>query len=207
MLRLTTLLSLAPLPARALTSTAAISSAFATLSAKETRGEMAATAKHVGELNVLGEQLQVCGLDPLTGFYRDGFCVTGPDDHGRHVVAARVTQEFLTFTASRGNDLQSPRLPWFVGLKPGNSWCLCALRWKEAYEAGAAPPVDLAATSDAALRYVPLEALAKHALTPEQAQRAKQLLQAKEGTAAGAAEAAGGAAAATAASAPTAGQS
>jgi hypothetical protein len=130
---------------------------------------------HTGEVNVLGEQLQVCGTDPMTGFHRDGFCVTGPTDHGRHVVAARVTQEFLTFTKSRGNDLQTPHLPYFVGLKPGNAWCLCALRWKEAFEGGAAPPVDLAATSEAALRYVSLEQLAQHALTPEQAEKAKKI--------------------------------
>lgn len=131
-------------------------------------------AKHSAELNVLGEPLQVCGTDPMTGFYRDGYCVTGPDDHGRHVVAATVTREFLEFTASRGNDLMSPRLPYFMGLKPGNSWCLCALRWKEAFDAGRAPPVNLQATSDAALRYVTLEQLSQHALTPEQAEKAKQ---------------------------------
>lgn len=181
MLRFAALLSLAPLSraaAAALTPGATLSMASAAgVPAARTSG---AASPHPEELNVLGQQLQVCGTDPLTGFYRDGFCVTGSEDHGRHLVAARVTKEFLAFTASRGNDLSSPRLPWFAGLKPGNAWCLCALRWKEAYEGGAAPPVDLAATSQAALRYVPLAALAKHALTPEQGEQARALLSSGE---------------------------
>lgn len=86
-----------------------------------------------------------------------------------HVVCARVTADFLAFTASRGNDLATPRLPGFPGLKPGDKWCLCAMRWREAYEAGVAPPVDLSATNEAVLRYVPLEALKAHALQPQPA--------------------------------------
>lgn len=125
-----------------------------------------------GQKNVLGGALQLCGLDPLTGYFRDGYCVTGSSDVGRHVVAAAVTQEFLSFTKSRGNDLQTPHGSSFPGLKPGDRWCLCALRWREAFEAGVAPPVDLAATSAAALRFVTLTQLAAHALTPEQAQQA-----------------------------------
>jgi uncharacterized protein (DUF2237 family) len=115
--------------------------------------------------NVLGTELQTCSRSPLTGFYRDGCCHTGPEDNGRHVVCARMTAEFLAFSRSRGNDLITP-LPHyaFPGLRPGDRWCLCALRWKEAWEAGVAPPVLLAATHEAVLRYLPLEALQAHAL-------------------------------------------
>ncbi|CAH1001242.1 hypothetical protein LEM8419_02141 [Neolewinella maritima] len=110
--------------------------------------------------NVLGTALQGCCTDPMTGFYRDGVCRTGPQDTGRHVVCAVMTEEFLTFTKSRGNDLSTPVPAYaFPGLKPGDGWCLCALRWKEAYEAGMAPPVRLEATHESALKYVSLEAL------------------------------------------------
>ena len=109
--------------------------------------------------NVLGTPLQACGFDPITGYFRDGYCRTDSTDRGVHVVAAVVTREFLSFTRSRGNDLETPRPPSFPGLKPGDRWCLCALRWKEAYDAGVAPLVDLAATHEATLRYVPIEAL------------------------------------------------
>ena len=110
--------------------------------------------------NVISTPLQPCCTDPLTGFYRDGICRTGPLDSGRHVVCAVMTEEFLTFTKARGNDLSTPVPAYdFPGLKPGDGWCLCALRWKEAYEAGVAPPVRLEATHEAALRYVSLEAL------------------------------------------------
>ncbi len=121
-------------------------------------------------LNVLGQPLQQCCTQPQTGFYRDGFCHTGPDDLGVHVVCAVVTQEFLEFSRSRGNDLITPRPQWsFPGLKPGDGWCLCAQRWKEALQAGVAPPVRLASTHAKALEYVRLEDLLKHALdTPEQ---------------------------------------
>lgn len=115
--------------------------------------------------NVLGGRLQSCCTDPLTGFYRDGYCHTGPADAGRHVVCARMTQQFLDFTLSRGNDLSSPRPEYgFPGLRPGDQWCLCALRWKEGYEAGLAPPVVLQATHSGALKYVSLEMLQEHAV-------------------------------------------
>lgn len=120
------------------------------------------------QLSVLGKQLTICGLNPRTGFFRDGLCVTGPSDTGRHVVAAVLTAEFLAFTKSRGNDLSTPHPPHFPGLNPGDRWCLCAARWLEAYEAGVAPPVDLAATNVAALKIVPLSALQEHALPSEE---------------------------------------
>lgn len=110
--------------------------------------------------NVLGAPLEQCCTEPMTGFYRDGYCRTGEADTGSHVVAAVVTQEFLDFTRSRGNDLQTPRPMYdFPGLKPGDGWCLCALRWREAHEAGVAPPVMLEATHEKALRFIPLETL------------------------------------------------
>ena len=123
----------------------------------------AVTSSAGGNVSVLGGALGSCCTAPMTGFYRDGYCVTGPADTGRHVVCAVVTAEFLAFTASRGNDLQTPRLPGFPGLHPGDRWCLCALRWKEAYDAGVAPPVQLDATSAAALKYVTLAQLQEHA--------------------------------------------
>ena len=105
--------------------------------------------------NVLGTDLRPCCTDPPTGFYRDGLCRTGPLDSGRHLVCAVMTEEFLTFTRSRGNDLSTPIPEYdFPGLQPGDSWCLCALRWKEAYEAGVAPPVKLEATGAEALNFV-----------------------------------------------------
>ena len=108
--------------------------------------------------NVLGTALATCSTDPMTGYYRDGCCNTGPTDTGRHVVCARMTADFLEFTKSRGNDLSTPR-GGFPGLRPGDRWCLCATRWKEALDAGHAPPVVLDATSEAALRYVTIEEL------------------------------------------------
>jgi uncharacterized protein len=118
--------------------------------------------------NVLGTDLQLCSGTPLTGYYRDGFCHTGETDSGTHVVCARVTSEFLRFTATRGNDLTTPRTMYqFPGLKPGDCWCLCALRWKEAYDAGVAPPVVLEATHIGALEYLDLELLQQHAVPPE----------------------------------------
>lgn len=114
-------------------------------------------------LNVLGEPLQACSYDPLTGYFRDGCCNTDAHDHGTHVVCARMTAEFLAFSAERGNDLITPRPEWrFPGLKPGDRWCLCATRWKEAFEAGVAPPVLLAATHSKVLEYVGLEDLKAH---------------------------------------------
>ncbi|QSI77962.1 MULTISPECIES: DUF2237 family protein [Niveibacterium] len=116
------------------------------------------------ERNVLGGPLQACSYDPLTGFFRTGCCETGPDDLGRHVVCARVTAEFLAFSAERGNNLSQPRPELrFRGLKPGDRWCLCALRWKEALDAGVAPPVVLEATHESVLRVVSLLDLTRHA--------------------------------------------
>ncbi|MGF1508201.1 MAG: DUF2237 family protein [Myxococcota bacterium] len=120
--------------------------------------------------NVLGTLLQACGHDPLTGFYRDGCCHTGPDDRGLHVVCARVHQTFLEFSRERGNDLTTPNPTFgFAGLKPGDRWCLCAARWKEAYEAGCAPPVVLSSTHEKALEVVGLDALLQHADDAERA--------------------------------------
>lgn len=114
-------------------------------------------------LNVLGEPLEACSFDPLTGFFRDGCCQTNEQDHGTHVVCARMTEEFLTFSAERGNDLITPRPEWrFPGLKPGDRWCLCATRWREALLAGLAPPVILAATHQKVLMYATLEELKAH---------------------------------------------
>lgn len=116
-------------------------------------------------LNVLGTPLKPCAFDPMTGFFRNGCCDTGPADRGRHTVCVRVTAEFLAFSRARGNDLATPRPEFgFAGLRPGDRWCLCAERWKEAWLAGAAPKVVLASTHKATLRHVPLEALTEHAL-------------------------------------------
>ena len=100
----------------------------------------------------------------MTGYFRDGLCSTGPTDVGRHVVCAIMTQEFLNFTKSQGNDLQTAHPPSFPGLQPGDKWCLCAVRWLDAYAAGKAPPVVLEATNQAALKIIPFEALTKHAV-------------------------------------------
>jgi uncharacterized protein (DUF2237 family) len=103
-------------------------------------------------------------MDPLTGFFRDGCCNTGPHDIGRHLVCARVTAAFLEFSRARGNDLTTPRPEvGFPGLKPGDRWCLCAARWKEALDAGHAPQVVLTATHEAALQFVRLDDLKRHA--------------------------------------------
>ncbi|HEY9824414.1 MAG TPA: DUF2237 domain-containing protein [Stenomitos sp.] len=115
--------------------------------------------------NVLGGKLQTCCTSPMTGFYRDGLCRTGAGDIGAHVVCAQMTAAFLEFTRARGNDLSTPMPTYqFPGLKPGDCWCLCASRWKEAFDAGVAPPVVLAATHAAALEYASLEELKQHAL-------------------------------------------
>jgi uncharacterized protein (DUF2237 family) len=115
--------------------------------------------------NVLGGPLQACSLSPRTGWFRDGCCRTDENDRGAHVVCARVTAEFLAFSRAAGNDLSTP-VPeaGFPGLNPGDQWCLCALRWREALEAGVAPPVVLAATQASALRYIHLEDLLAHAV-------------------------------------------
>jgi uncharacterized protein len=113
--------------------------------------------------NVLGGELQTCCTHPMTGFYRTGKCETGPDDRGVHVICAKVTDEFLAYTKAQGNDLSTPNFG-FPGLKAGDRWCLCAARWKEAREAGAAPSVDLAATHIAALTIVSLDDLIPYAV-------------------------------------------
>ena len=115
--------------------------------------------------NVLGGTLALCSEDPVTGFYRTGCCETGPQDHGVHSVCAVMTDEFLKFSQSRGNDLSTPRPEFgFAGLRAGDRWCLCAARWLEAYQADKAPDVVLAATNIATLRIVPLEALKTKAI-------------------------------------------
>ena len=115
------------------------------------------------EKNVLGSDLEIASLNPLTGFYRNGFCSTGSDDMGIHVVAAVLTDEFLNYSKSKGNDLITPNLKYgFPGLKPGDIWCLCANRWKEALKAGVAPPVILKATNEKALEIISLDDLKSH---------------------------------------------
>jgi uncharacterized protein (DUF2237 family) len=115
--------------------------------------------------NVLGGPLAVCSAAPLTGFYRNGCCDTGAEDAGVHVVCAEVNEEFLAFSVAQGNDLVTPRPEHgFAGLRPGDRWCLCASRWAEALEAGAAPPVVLEATHVRALEWVSLSELRAHAV-------------------------------------------
>ena len=117
------------------------------------------------ERNVLGERLVRCSAAPMTGFFRDGCCRTNAEDVGRHVVCARLSREFLEFSKARGNDLSTPNpRAGFAGLRPGDRWCLCAARWQEALEAGAAPPVVLAATHELALEHVSLADLKRHAV-------------------------------------------
>jgi len=117
--------------------------------------------------NVLSKPLRPCCFDPMTGYFRDGYCHTAAHDTGTHVICARMTEEFLTFTKARGNDLSTPRPQWqFPGLKPGDHWCLCALRWREAEEAGVAPPVVLEACHERALEFMSMELLEKYALKP-----------------------------------------
>jgi uncharacterized protein len=117
-------------------------------------------------LNVLGQALVACSYDPLTGYFRDGCCNTREDDTGSHVICARMTDEFLKYSLSRGNDLITPRPEYrFHGLQAGDRWCLCAMRWKEAFEAGVAPEVVLASTHIRALDYVTLEQLQSCAFT------------------------------------------
>jgi uncharacterized protein (DUF2237 family) len=111
-------------------------------------------------LNVLGTELVECSLEPLTGFFRDGCCNTDQNDRGLHVVCARVTREFLDFSTRRGNDLVTARPEFgFPGLKPGDRWCLCAMRWLEALAEGVAPPVVLESTHERALAVVTFEQL------------------------------------------------
>ena len=117
--------------------------------------------------NVLGGMLQSCCHSPKTGYFRDGYCRTDNTDFGSHVICAEVTARFLEFSKSRGNDLTTPRPEYnFPGLSPGDRWCLCALRWKEAWEEGLAPAVILEACDEAALRYITLEILKDFAIKP-----------------------------------------
>jgi len=126
---------------------------------------MAANDNQEDDINVFGERLQACSMEPVTGFYRDGCCSTGDEDRGRHVVCAEVTAAFLDFSKRMGNDLSTPRPEFgFPGLKPGDRWCLCADRWQEALEAGDAPRVVLGATHRLALEHVDLADLKRHAL-------------------------------------------
>jgi uncharacterized protein (DUF2237 family) len=117
------------------------------------------------ERNVLGGELQLCGEDPMTGFYRDGCCSTGREDIGSHTICAVVTARFLAHQKSVGNDLSTPRPEHaFPGLRPGDRWCVVAVRWRQAYEDGAASPVVLACTHERALDVVPLDWLEEHAV-------------------------------------------
>lgn len=117
------------------------------------------------ERNVLGHELQPCGVDPVTGFYRDGCCSTGPEDIGSHTVCAVVTADFLVHQKLVGNDLSTPRPEWrFPGLQPGDRWCVVAVRWLQACEDGVAAPVVLESTHERALDVIPLEMLREHAV-------------------------------------------
>ena len=117
------------------------------------------------EKNVFGGELGGCSSSPMTGFYRDGCCRTGPEDLGMHVVCAVMTEAFLEFSRSRGNDLSTPNPEYeFPGLKPGDRWCICALRWKEAFDSGSAPHVVLASTHESVLEVVSLEDLKMYAI-------------------------------------------
>jgi uncharacterized protein (DUF2237 family) len=117
------------------------------------------------ERNVLGGPLEPCGSDPMTGFYRDGSCASGPEDRGRHTVCTVVTRAFLEHQTSIGNDLTTPLPEYgFPGLQPGDRWCVVAVRWAQAYNDGVAAPVVLASTNVKALSLIPLEVLAEHAV-------------------------------------------
>lgn len=127
---------------------------------------MIAPIKPTGSLNVLGTPLLPCCLENSTGWYRNGTCETDPSDHGRHVICAIMTEEFLAFSKQMGNDLSTPIPEYnFAGLKPGECWCLCAGRWQEAFEAGIAPKVKLKACEQSALEIVDLENLKSHAVS------------------------------------------
>jgi uncharacterized protein len=120
------------------------------------------------DVNVVGGQLLPCSAEPLTGFYRNGCCSTGPEDAGSHTVCVILTDEFLEFSKAAGNDLSTPKPQWgFDGLDAGDRWCLCAGRWLEAHAAGRAPEVVLGATHVRALDVVPIELLTSHAAAPD----------------------------------------
>lgn len=151
-----------PFPARA--SACAAAQVCHRTASRPTRAMASASSKATPR-NVLGGPLANCCLSPRTGFYRDGFCQTGPEDHGVHTICARVTADFLDYTKARGNDLSTPRpASQFPGLKPGDKWCLCASRWKEAADAGKATQVVLDACDEAALKVVSLEELRAYAV-------------------------------------------
>ena len=121
-----------------------------------------ATLKNsIQQNSVRDVQLEICSLDPLTGFFRDGYCRTADEDYGSHTLCAQVTRDFLEFTKSRGNDLSTPRGKSFPGLKPGDYWCLCAVRWMEGFQMGKVTPVKLKATNEKALKVVPMDVLEK----------------------------------------------
>ena len=116
-------------------------------------------------INIFGDEIEACCYDPMTGYFRDGFCNTDEHDHGSHVVCAVMTDDFLEFSKSKGNDLSTPRPEFnFPGLKEGDRWCLCALRWKEAYDAGVAPKVYLESCHLNSLNFVTKEQLAEYAV-------------------------------------------
>jgi uncharacterized protein len=120
------------------------------------------------DVNVVGGELRACSTEPVTGFFRDGCCSTGPEDVGSHTVCAVMTEEFLEFSRLAGNDLSTPVPEWgFRGLRSGDRWCVCASRWLEAHEAGVAPPVVLGATHARALEVIPVEALTARAAAPD----------------------------------------
>jgi uncharacterized protein (DUF2237 family) len=132
--------------------------------ATEGKGAMQ-TVEIEASVNVLGEPLEPCSTAPMTGFFRNGCCDTAEQDRGSHTVCAVMTAEFLDFSRRRGNDLSTPRPEFgFAGLKPGDRWCLCAARWREAWEAGCAPRVKLTATHRRAAEVCPVEALRAHAM-------------------------------------------
>jgi uncharacterized protein (DUF2237 family) len=116
-------------------------------------------------MNVLGQKLQPCSFDPLTGYFRDGCCTHDENDPGQHIVCAVMSEQFLTFSKLAGNDLSTPRPEYgFVGLKPGDRWCLCALRWLQALQTGAAPQIVLAATHEEILDLISLETLVEYGI-------------------------------------------
>jgi len=127
-----------------------------------------ATVQKPIQKNVLGQPLETCGRDPMTGFFRDGCCNTGPQDLGVHTICCVVTDRFLTVSAALGNDLSTPMPQYgFPGLKPGDRWCVCAARWLQVFHAGAACPVVLEATHEATLEIVPFDVLLQFAVIPE----------------------------------------